>query len=70
VITDKVQKINLDVMERNEWPVSLSIGAVTFISPPSTVDEMLKISDDLMYAAKNNGKNMIEYEVFGKEENG
>jgi PleD family two-component response regulator len=48
----------------------LSIGAVTFLSPPSTVDEMLKISDDLMYAAKNNGKNIIKYEVFCKEENG
>ena len=70
VITEKVQKINLDVMQRNEWPVSLSIGAVTFMTPPSTVDEMLKISDGLMYAAKNNGKNIIKYEVLRKEENG
>jgi len=53
-------------MQKNEWPVTLSIGVATFISPPSTVDEMLKISDRLLYAAKNNGKNMIEYEKFGK----
>jgi len=39
---------------------------VTFIQPPSTVDEMLKISDHLMYAAKKNGKNTIRYERFGK----
>ena len=70
MITEKTQKINLVVMQRNEWPVSLSIGAVTFISPPSTVDEMLKISDGLMYVAKNNGKNIIKYEVFCKKENG
>ncbi len=66
VITDKIQKISLDLMQKNEWPVTLSLGVVTFIEPPSTVDEMLKISDGLMYAAKNHGKNTIKYEVFGK----
>jgi hypothetical protein len=36
------------------------------IWPPSTVDQMLKISDGLMYAAKDNGKNTIKHEVLGK----
>jgi diguanylate cyclase (GGDEF)-like protein len=66
VITHKVQKVNLDVMQKNEWPVTFSIGVVTFLGPPSTVDEMLKISDVVMYAAKKNGKNAIKYEIFGK----
>jgi diguanylate cyclase (GGDEF)-like protein len=66
VITDKIQKISLDLMQKNQWPVTLSLGVVTFIQPPSTVDEMLKISDGLMYGAKNNGKNTIRYEVLGK----
>ena len=66
VITHKIQKINLDTMEKNEWPVTFSIGVVTFVSPPSTVDEMLKISDGVMYSAKKNGKNEIKYEMFGK----
>ena len=66
VITDKIQKISLDLMQKNQWPVTLSLGVATFILPPSTVDEMLKISDGLMYAAKNNGKNKIKYEVLGK----
>jgi diguanylate cyclase (GGDEF)-like protein len=65
VITNKVQKFNQDVMQKNNWPVTLSIGVVSFIHPPSTVDEMLKKSDDLMYAAKNSGKNTIKFEVFG-----
>lgn len=64
-ITRKVQKINLEIMEKNGWPVTFSIGVVTFIHPPSTVDEILRISDNLMYNAKNNGKNMIKYEVTG-----
>lgn len=65
VITDKIQKISLDLLQKNQWPVTLSLGVATFIQPPSTVDEMLKISDGLMYAAKNNGKNKIKYEVLG-----
>ena len=65
VILQKIQKINLDLMRRHGWPVTLSIGVVTFTSPPSTVDETLRISDQLMYNAKNNGKNNIQYEVFG-----
>jgi diguanylate cyclase (GGDEF)-like protein len=64
VIMQKVQKISLDIMRRHGWPVTLSIGAVTFTSPPSTVDETLRICDQLMYKAKNNGKNSIQYEVF------
>ncbi len=67
-ILRKVRKINLDIMQRHGWPVTLSIGVVTFKSPPSTVDEALQISDQLMYDAKNNGKNRNQYEVFGMRE--
>jgi diguanylate cyclase (GGDEF)-like protein len=68
VILQKVQKINLDIMRTHTWPITLSIGVVTFMSPPSTVDETLWISDQLMYTAKNNGKNSIQYQVFGTSE--
>jgi diguanylate cyclase (GGDEF)-like protein len=68
VILQKVQKINLDIMRTHTWPITLSIGVVTFLSPPSTVDETLRISDQLMYTAKNNGKNTIQYQVFGTSE--
>ncbi len=67
-ILRKVRKITLDIMRSHAWPVTLSIGAVTFMSPPSTVDETLRISDQLMYNAKNNGKNSIRYEVFGAKD--
>jgi PleD family two-component response regulator len=43
------------------------MGVATFIRPPSSVDEMLKLSDDLMVAAKRKGKNTIQFEVFGKK---
>ena len=65
VILQKIQKINLEIMRRHGWPMTFSMGVATFTSPPSTVDDTLRISDQLMYAAKNNGKNSIQYEVFG-----
>jgi len=67
-ILRKVRNINLEIMGRHGWPVTLSIGVVTFTRPPSTVDEALRISDQLMYTAKNSGKNGIQYEVFGTKE--
>jgi len=44
--------------------VTFSIGVVTFVSFPSSIDEMIKIVDRLMYAAKNSGKNLVKYAVF------
>ena len=65
MIIQRVQKINLEIMRKHGWPVTLSIGVVVFMSPPSTVDEVLRISDRLMYTAKDDGKNGIRYEVLG-----
>jgi diguanylate cyclase (GGDEF)-like protein len=46
-----------------QWPVAFSIGAVTFIRSPSSVDEMIRTADDLMYAAKQSGKGITRHEV-------
>ncbi len=67
VIAQRVQRVNLDVMAKHEWPVTLSMGVVAFTRPPSTTDELLRISDTMMYKAKKNGKNTISYEVWGEE---
>ncbi len=67
-ILRKIRKINLDIMKSHGWPVTLSIGVVTFARPPSTVDETLRKADRMMYAAKNNGKDGIRYEVYGTRE--
>jgi len=45
-------------------PATFSIGVVTFISPPSSIDEMIKTVDRIMYEAKNSGKNLVKYAVF------
>jgi diguanylate cyclase (GGDEF)-like protein len=68
VIIQKVQKLNLDVL-KNGWPMTLSMGVASFVRPPTTVDEILKLSDVLMYEAKNGGKNTIKYRVYGDQAN-
>ena len=67
-IMSKVRNINLKITQRYGWPVTLSFGVVIFKRSPSTVDETLQIADQLMYKAKNKGKNSIQYEVFGMRE--
>ncbi len=50
-------------MPQKGWPVTLSIGAVTFSEPPADVDLMIQRADARMYAAKRKGKGRIEHEV-------
>lgn len=61
VVLEKVEKIVSDEMTCLHMPVTLSIGAVTFNSPPASVDEMIAKADSLMYQAKLGGKNQTLY---------
>jgi len=42
------------------WPVTLSIGAITF-DLPLDLDKMIQQADALMYRAKSKGKGRVEY---------
>jgi diguanylate cyclase (GGDEF)-like protein len=66
-VVGRIQKSLMRVVRRNDWPVTFSIGVVTWDSPPRTVDEMVKRADTLMYSVKNDGKNKIKHEVFGEQ---
>jgi diguanylate cyclase (GGDEF)-like protein len=63
---DKLHEKLSDAALKGGRPVSFSIGAVTFIEPPDSVDEMIRIVDNLMYSAKAGGKNRVLYESFIK----
>jgi diguanylate cyclase (GGDEF)-like protein len=51
-------------IEKNRWPVTFSLGIATFEHAPDNAEEMLRIADNLMYVAKNQGKNRSIYKVF------
>ncbi|HEY5974274.1 MAG TPA: diguanylate cyclase [Geobacteraceae bacterium] len=52
-------------MEERGWPVTLSIGLVTYEAASHSVDEMMASVDALMYSVKAGGKNAVTQKVFG-----
>ena len=52
------------VMRDKDWPVTFSIGAVTFTEVMESSRDMIKYVDDLMYAVKRSGKNNIRHVVW------
>jgi diguanylate cyclase (GGDEF)-like protein len=63
---EKLQLQLMNVMAQRNWPATFTIGMVTFLYPPQSVDQLIKLADDLMYRGKSKGKNTITYEVFGR----
>jgi diguanylate cyclase (GGDEF)-like protein len=59
----KVQDLLLSEMKKRNWPVTLSIGGVTFVRPPKSAREMIQAADALMYSVKSTGKNRIAQTV-------
>ncbi len=54
------------VMRQGPWPVTVSIGAATFETPPVSVERMVETVDVLMYSAKAGGKGRLENRVIGE----
>lgn len=63
VVLTKLQGALQELMAENRWPVTFSIGAITFLTAPDSSDEMIQRADKLMYAVKQSGKNRIEQKV-------
>ncbi|MEI7990547.1 MAG: GGDEF domain-containing protein [Chloroflexota bacterium] len=53
--------LNESVMEKN-FPVTFSIGVMSFVRPPQSLDTMLEKVDELMYSVKKEGKNKVVFE--------
>jgi diguanylate cyclase (GGDEF)-like protein len=63
----RVQRLRDQLLERmreNRWPVTFSIGAVTFTAPPDDLETLVSKADSLMYEVKREGKNKVRHEVF------
>ena len=53
--------------DRTGFGVSVSVGAATFVRPPEDVNALLRAADELMYEAKNAGKDRIRQDVVEAE---
>jgi diguanylate cyclase (GGDEF)-like protein len=49
------------LVRREDWPISFSIGVVTFRAPPPSVAEAIAIADRIMYAVKQSTKDGVSF---------
>jgi diguanylate cyclase (GGDEF)-like protein len=64
IVVSRLQKAILNQMQQNQWSVTLSIGVLTYLKPPHSVDEMIRSADRLMYTVKSTSKNAIKYSAY------
>lgn len=63
-VLETVRSRLLEAMEQHGWPVTFSIGAVTFERPAPSVQSVIKAADDLMYEVKRADKDAWMHEVY------
>jgi len=63
VVARRVRKALIETMQQKEWPVTLSIGMMTFLKSPDSVNDIMHQTDVLMYSVKAEGKDGIRHEV-------
>jgi len=62
-IMKRMHAIALAAMGRHGWPVDFSAGAVTFTAAPTSVDEAIRLADDLSREIKQAGRGDIGHAV-------
>ena len=60
----RIKKTIETELKKNNWPITVSIGAITYKNFENTISEMIKQADDFMYKVKKDGKNNIEHSLF------
>jgi diguanylate cyclase (GGDEF)-like protein/PAS domain S-box-containing protein len=64
VVMNKVQEHLTEAVQKREWPVTFSVGVVTFTTGMKSAEEMIKVADELMYKVKRKGKSAMVSEIF------
>jgi diguanylate cyclase (GGDEF)-like protein len=54
----------LAAMQRNNWRVTFSIGALTCPTAPAALGDVVSEADELMYEVKRAGRNAIRYALY------
>lgn len=63
-VVGKLRCSLLSEMQSEGWQVTFSIGVLICVEPPATVDEVIKLADNLMYEVKKSGKDSAKYKEF------
>lgn len=63
VVMQKVREGSGKLSAAGDWPMTISMGVVTFTDGVCDLDEIIAVADKLMYEVKKAGKNHILYSV-------
>ena len=63
-LVQRLQSALLAKMKFNDWDITFSIGVLTILSMPESVDKLVSMTDALMYDVKGRGKNAVQYSVY------
>ena len=63
-VLEKLEHQLVKAMKKGGWPVTFSIGVVTFEVAVETSREALRVADEAMYAVKRSGRNGIHHLVW------
>jgi diguanylate cyclase (GGDEF)-like protein len=64
LIVERLLSSLLESMKYNAWELTFSIGVLTVLSMPESVDKLVSLTDALMYDVKSKGRNAIRYSTF------
>ena len=62
LVLQRIQQKLIKAAKDNSFDVGFSMGAITFLELPESVDNMLERVDSLMYQVKNSGKNGLKHQ--------
>ena len=62
-VLDKLRPLLAAEAGRHGWEITCSIGVATALSPPASVDDLLRSADQLMYRVKRGSKNAALFDT-------
>jgi diguanylate cyclase (GGDEF)-like protein len=68
IVPHAIQQLHnrlVNALRKMGWPITLSMGAAIHLDPPASAEDLIKSADRLMLQAKGEGKNTVQYKVFG-----
>jgi len=59
IVVERIRSAVEGALEAGDWPATVSVGLVTFIRMPASIDELVKTADDLMYSVRKGSKESV-----------
>jgi diguanylate cyclase (GGDEF)-like protein len=64
VVVRKIRDMLVNEMKTRGWSITFSIGVLTYTSAPETIDDLVRVADELMYSVKHGGKDAIQFSTY------